>query len=243
MTNHSGARLLVAGCLSAILFATVPAYAEDNGFGVGNGGGGGAPISVPPPSSSMGSVAPASAAQAPASVAKGALMAPIIAVLDVDMVMGQSLAAKSVNAQREKWQKTYQGELSSQESSLNETRQKLASERASMKPEEFQDKARAFEQSASEFERKVMIRRRALDKASAIAMGQVERAMLETTAQVAGTHNVNVVLPRTQVILFADAMNISKEVIDALNKKLPKVDMPAPVLEGENGAADQKKKN
>ncbi|HVI53022.1 MAG TPA: OmpH family outer membrane protein [Candidatus Sulfotelmatobacter sp.] len=248
MTNHSGARLLVAGCLSAIFLASVPALAEDNGFGIGNGGGGGAPISVPPPSSGAAAPAAAAPSAAPASApapgaAKGvALTTPVIAVLDVDMVMGQSSAAKSVAAQREKWQQTYQSELSAQESTLRETRQKLDSERASMKPEEFQEKARAFEQSAGEFERKVIIRRRALDKSSAIAMGQVERAMIETSAQVAGSHNVNMVLPRSQVILFADSMNISKEVIDALNKKLAKVDMPAPVLESETGDKTEKKK-
>jgi|GEM_PF-1226112 len=246
MTNHSGARLLVAGCLSAILLASVPALAEDNGFGIGNGGGGGAPISVPPPASAgTGAAAPSAPAAAPATasapVKSGQMLAPVIGVVDADMVMGQSAAARSVAAQRDKWQQTYQGELSGQEASLRETRQKLDADRANMKPEEFQEKARAFEQSFGEFERKVLVRRRALEKSFAIAMGQVERAMFESTAQVAGAHGINMVLPRSQVMLFADNMNLTKDVIDVLNKKLPKVDMPTPQLESDAPAGDKKK--
>jgi len=169
------------------------------------------------------------------------MLAPVIAVVDVDVVMGNSLAAKSVAAQRDKWQQTYQNELAPQEKTLRETKQKLDADHQTMKPEDFQEKARAFEQSVGEFERKVVIRRRALEKSVAIAMGQVERAMYETTAQVAGAHGCNLVLPRTQVILFADNMNLSKEVVDALNRKLPKVDMPAPQLESDAPASPAKK--
>ena len=208
MMINSGARLFAAGCLSAILFAAAPSFAEDNGFGISNAGGA-APISVPPPSGGAMAPAPsAPVAAAPAAKGGGGLTAPVIAVIDVDMVMGQSQAAKSVAAQRDKWQQTYQGELAAQEKTLRETRQKLDADRASMKPEEFQEKARAFEQTVGEFERKVLVRRRALEKSFAIAMGQVERAMIESTAQVAGSRGANVVLPRTQVILFADNMNL-----------------------------------
>lgn len=242
MMINSGVRLIAAGCLSAILFAAAPSFAEDNGFGISNGGGA-APISVPPPSA--GAAAPAASAPvaaipAAASAKGGALPAPVIAVIDVDMVMGQSLAAKSVAAQRDKWQQTYQSELAAQEKTLRETRQKLDADRATMKPEEFQEKARAFEQSVGEFERKVLVRRRALEKSFAIAMGQVERTMIENSAQVAGSHGANIVLPRTQVMLFADSMNLTREVIEAINKKLPKVDMPTPQLEGEGSSADKK---
>ena len=243
MMINSGARLFAAGCLSAILFAAAPSFAEDNGFGISNAGGA-APISVPPPSGGAMAPAPsapvAAAPGVPAAKGGGGLTAPVIAVIDVDMVMGQSQAAKSVAAQRDKWQQTYQGELAAQEKTLRETRQKLDADRASMKPEEFQEKARAFEQTVGEFERKVLVRRRALEKSFAIAMGQVERAMIESTAQVAGSRGANVVLPRTQVILFADNMNLTREVIDSINKKLPKVDMPAPQLEGEGSSGDKK---
>lgn len=238
MMFNKGARFLAAGCLTVVLFATAPVLAEDNGFGIGNGGS--PSISAPPPPPADSKAAPAASA-----AAKGGqqMLVPVVAVVDVDSVMGTSQAAKSVAAQRDKWQQTYQNELSGQQKTLNDTKQKLDAERQTMKPEEFQEKARAFEQSVGEFERKVLVRRRALEKSVAIAMGQVERAMYEATAQVAGVHGVNLVLPRSQVILFADNMNLSKEVADAMNRKLSKVEMPAPQLESDAPAGGDAKKN
>ena len=55
------------------------------------------------------------------------------------------------------------------------------------------------------------------------------------------------VLPRTQVILFDDKMNITKDVVVAMDKKVPHVEFPAPKLEmeaapaaGQSGAAKKK---
>ncbi|OIQ90916.1 outer membrane protein (OmpH-like) [mine drainage metagenome] len=224
MVIRSRIGLLLAGCMTVALFAAPAAWAEDNGFGVGNSGEGAAPVALP----ASGSTAPA--APHGAAPAHG-ILSPVVGVVDVDYVMSHSEAAKSVAAQRQKWQKTYQTDLSKEDASLRATKQKLEQERASMSPEVFQGKARDFEQTVGEFQRKVMQRSRALDKSYAIAMSRVERTMVEVTAKVAGEHHINLVMPRSQVLLFADAMNISQEVVDGLNRKLPKVDMPAPKLE------------
>jgi hypothetical protein len=42
------------------------------------------------------------------------------------------------------------------------------------------------------------------------------------------------VLPRSQVVLFDDKMNLTKEIIAAMDKKLPHVDFPAPKVEVES---------
>ncbi len=232
MVIRSRIGLLLAGCMAAALFAAPAAWAEDNGFGVGNSGDGAAPVALPSSS------APSAPAASHGAAAHG-VISPVVGIVDVDFVMSHSEAARSVAMQRQKWQKSYQADLSKEDASLRATKQKLEQERASMSPEVFQGKARDFEQTVGEFQRKVMQRSRALDKSYAIAMSQVERTMVEVTAKVAGERHINLVMPRSQVLLFADAMNISKEVVDGLNRKLPKVDMPAPKLEPVKGPGAQ----
>lgn len=165
-----------------------------------------------------------------------ALGTPLIAVVDVDLVMQDSSAAKGVRAQIDKFQQSFQDEMSKAEAGLRAKQQELDGERKSLSPEVFAEKVRAFDASVADFQRKGLLRRRALDKSYGVAMGQVQDAMVDTIRNVATARKANVVLPRAQVILFDDGMNISKEVIEALNKRLPHVDVPAPKVESDGGA-------
>jgi len=171
------------------------------------------------------------------------LLAPMIAVVDVDQVMSESTAAKSVRGQMDKYQQAFQEEVSKDENSLRSRQQEIETQRKSLSQEAFADKVRHFDQSVAEFQRKALARRRALDKSFSQAMGQVQEAMISVTGQIASEKGVNVVLPRTQVLLFDEKMNISKEVTEALNKKLTSVEVSKPKVDVEEGAATGAQKN
>jgi len=244
MLMNSGARWLFAGCMSAALFAALPAAAEDNGFGVGNGGiaapAGAAPS--PAAAAAASTSAPVAAAPSPAPLpagkgaSNGQMIAPVVCIADLGAIMGTSSAAKNVATQRDGYAQSYQTELTKDEQALSDTKKKLDQERQGMSQDAFAEKAKAFEQSVGDFQRKVMIRRNALEKAFATGMAQIERGMVEAVGTAASAHGCNIVFPRSQVYMFADAMNISKEASDNLNRKLPKVDMPKPELDGGDGA-------
>ncbi len=191
--------------------------------------------------------APAFAQDAPAAgaAAGGAqAMAPVVAIVDVDAVMQECAASKGVRAQLAKYQQSYQDEVSREEQALRTTKQDLDQQRQKLSQDAFAEKARAFEQSIAEYERKVVARRRALDKSFSTSMATIEKTMLQVTADLASTKGANVVLPRAQVILFNEKMNITAEVVDAMNKKLPSVEFPTPHPEAEmgNGQPAGKKK-
>lgn len=172
---------------------------------------------------------------------------PVVVVVDVESVMQESSAAKGVIAQRDKYQEQFQGEISREEQSLRSTKQELDQQRQKMSPEAFAEKARAFDQKVAEFERKVVLRRRALDRSYVTAMGQVQENMLAAANELAQAKGANLVLPRSTVLFFDEKMNISKEILDALNKRLPSVEFPTPKLEeaaqgnGAPAAASKKK--
>lgn len=178
------------------------------------------------------------AAPAPAAT----ISAPVIAIIDVDQILQESMAAKGVRSQADKYQQTFQNEMSKEEATLRSTQQDLDQQRKTMSQDAFAEKARAFDASVADFQRKGLARRKAFDKSFNTAMGQVQQAMLEATQQVASHHGATVVLPRSQVVLFDDKMNITKEIIAAMDKKLSHVDFPAPKVEAEGVSTGSGKK-
>ena len=163
-----------------------------------------------------------------------AIPTPVIAIIDVDQILQETLAAKGVRAQADKYQQTFQSEMSKEEAALRTTQQDIDQQRKTLSQDAFAEKARAFDANVAEFQRKGLARRRAFDKSFNTAMSQVQQGMLEATQQVATNHGATMVLPRSQVVLFDDKMNLTKEIIAAMDKKLPHVDFPAPKVEVES---------
>jgi len=171
--------------------------------------------------------------------------APIIGVVDVDEIQQESAAAKAVRVQAAKYRQDFQSQGSAEEAALRAQQQAIEQERKSLSPQELADKARAFDASVAEYQRRELARRRAFEKSFNIAMTKVQQAMFEATREVAMAHGANVILPRGQVLLFDDKMNMTKEIIALMDKALPSVEFPPPVVEGDTAppAAPPKKKN
>lgn len=168
--------------------------------------------------------------------------APAIAVVDVDGVLQQSTAAKSARTQIERFQQNFRDEVSREEAALRNRQQELQKASKTLTPEQMAEKARDFDASVAEFRRKAELRSRALDKAFGTAMSQINDSMIEVVRAAASVHGANLVLPRTQVMLYDESINITREVADGLNQKLPNVTVPAPRIEDPAAPAASSKK-
>ena len=176
--------------------------------------------------------------------------APIIGIVDIDEIQRESLASKALLVQLNKYRQEFQQETAAEDSALRATQQEIEQQRKTMTPQALTEKARAFDLSVAEFQRKGQARRQALEKSFNLAMGKVQQAMYEATRKVATEHGANIILPRGQVLLFDDKMNMTKEIVALMDKALPTVDFPAPQLEPDAGqqpppaqATPPKKKN
>jgi hypothetical protein len=68
-------------------------------------------------------------------------------------------------------------------------------------------------------------------------MSKVQKAMIDATGKAAQAHGANVILPRGQVVLFDDKMNLTKEIVALMDKELPTVDFPPPQLDADPAQA------
>lgn len=157
--------------------------------------------------------------------------APVIAVVDLQAVMREAKAPQGVIGYRNKLDTQYQQEFAAEEKKLAETDQDLARQRSVLSPEAFGEKLRAFQAQANDFAQRAQTRKRNLERAFGIAMGQVAQGVNKVIAQIATEKGYNLVLPRQQVEFFDLRLDITKEVIERTNATVKEVNFPDPTKE------------
>jgi outer membrane protein len=149
--------------------------------------------------------------------------APSIAVMDVQGILRESAAAKSIRPQAQKLRADFQKDVRRQQDELRKAEQTLAQQRSILSPEAFAKKRRDFETRARQAQRDVQARKQTLEKAFGGAMGKVRRALIIVAQELAKKHKINIVLPKSVVFLSLKNLDLSKQALIMLDKKLPSV--------------------
>lgn len=151
-----------------------------------------------------------------------------VAVVDVQRVMRDSAAAKSIQGQIEKMRASYQQEITKQENELRNAEQELNRQRTLVSPEAFNERRRQFEQKVGSLQRDVQSRKRALDTSYTSAVRTIENSLREIMEQLVNERRLNLVLIKSQTIYNAPELEMTDEVMKRLNAKLPSVKVPPP---------------
>ncbi len=146
-----------------------------------------------------------------------------IAVLNIQQIMQESLAAKSVKAVLEGQQKSFQAEMTSKEQSLQAKEKELAGQRSVLAPEEFEKKVKDFRTQATAAQREVQTKKAKLDKAFAEALADIQKEVVGIVSEQAKEKGYDAVMPTSQLLYAAPALDITAEVLSQLNQRLPKV--------------------
>lgn len=171
------------------------------------------------------------AAQNAAAPAK--IPAPVIAVIDVQGALQQSVAAKGAREQRDRYLQTFQVQQEATRKALKDEEADVVKQRAGLPPEQWQAKARAFEQRVFEFNQRFQKTNQAVEKSFRIAMGELSQALAQVADEVANEMGANLVLPKSQIFLHDPRMEITPLVLERLNRKHTSVTFPAPEIEGQ----------
>ncbi|MBR9970629.1 OmpH family outer membrane protein [Magnetospirillum sulfuroxidans] len=161
----------------------------------------------------------------------GANTPTVIVVVDANRIQRESLAGKAVVAERERYQQTFNNEFETARKQLQVSEKELAQQRTSLPAEVFQEKVRALNSRVAEFQRQYQGAVRALDKSSAAASNELQKAVVAVTSEVASEQGVGLVLHKQHVFLHDERMDITNTVIERLNKRLSSVPFPVPDVE------------
>ena len=148
-----------------------------------------------------------------------------IAVVNIQQVMKDSTAAKSVREQLEAKQKAFQSEITKKEESLQNEDKELAKQQKVLSKEAFAEKAKAFRAKATEVQKEVQSKKALLDAAFERSLGDIQKSVNEVIAELAKEKGFKLAVPTSQILYSDSDMDISADVLKRLNKKLPKVDV------------------
>jgi outer membrane protein len=181
-------------------------------FGLGNA------VAQQPKTPPAAAPAPPPATPAPPLPAAQNLM---VMVVDVQALLQETKAAKMVRAQIEQKRSEYAKEISQQEEMLRGERDVLQRQQASLSPEALNKKGREFQQKVNELDRSVQAKRQALEKSNNDALSKIQQQMLKIIADIAKQRKANLVLQRTELVLFDRSFDVTDEVMQKLDEQMP----------------------
>lgn len=151
-----------------------------------------------------------------------------IVVIDIALVVRDSAAARNMRTQIERQQATLRAEDEKTDKDLRTAEQELVQQRTILAPEAFNQRRRDFERRVAEAQQAAQSRRRDIEEAFATAQRRIEGAMNEIVIEIAKENDYRVVLPRAVVVASHDQVDITDEILQRLNRKLPSVSIAVP---------------
>ncbi|MFY9287925.1 MAG: OmpH family outer membrane protein [Alphaproteobacteria bacterium] len=151
------------------------------------------------------------------------IIAPSIAVIDVQRILEESLSAKSVQKQLEIRRAKFQTEIEVEENGLRQAEQELSKQRSKLAAAVYADREQQLRQRFLTVERHVQSRRKVLDQAFTDSMNTVRTALLDIASTMARDRGVNLVLVKQQTLWVDKPLDITDDLLKRLNAKLPEV--------------------
>jgi outer membrane protein len=162
----------------------------------------------------------------PAGAQQQPLPPTVAAVIDYQRILRDARAARAIRDQVESRRQLFQEEIAREEQRLYEADRALAAERGSLSPEAFDAKRATFEGEVAEVQRMAQERRRQLDQVAAASLNEVRSAMLQVVGEFADARGFNLVLPSSGLLLFSPRIDLTADVLQRLDAKLPNIKVP-----------------
>ena len=151
-----------------------------------------------------------------------------IGVIDINMIIRDASAFKSIREQIGKYRKVFQAEIQKEEEALRSANEELTRQRTLLSSEAFAQKRRDFEKRVAGVQRLVQQRKQNLDRAQGAAMEKIQKSLQEIVTAFAMEQDLSLVVRKDQTILTSKALLITKVVLDRLNSAMPTIKVAPP---------------
>lgn len=146
-----------------------------------------------------------------------------IGVVDFNVVLQKTSAAKSIKDQLEKKREAFTSTLASEQKDLQSAENELLKKRSTLSKEEFEKERQAFEKDIINVDSKLKDMRRQLDESMARAMGELRAESTKIIAEIAKEKELEMVLSQDAVVLAEKSMNITDLVVERMNKQVKNI--------------------
>ena len=146
-----------------------------------------------------------------------------IAIVDLNLILSESKAAKDATKQFEIIQKNTEEEIIKSDKEMLEERNKLIEQQSVIAPEAFELKAKDYEKKLQNYQSEKQNKLRSLEGVLQNARNNILENVKPILEELSKELGVTVILEKNSVLLSATNMDITDDVIKKLNKELPKI--------------------
>lgn len=173
---------------------------------------------------------PAAAPAAAGPAAAGpALAPPTIAVVDMQRVLVESAAGKSIQSQLDAERRKIRDQVTRMQDDLKNAQNQYIRTRSVMAPEAAKEQEQNLQRKQADAQRILQERQEAFQRGESDAVNVVADNMRDIVQQMAAERRIGMVVNKQAVISMADKnMDITDDVVQRLNTKLPSVTVTIP---------------
>ena len=143
-----------------------------------------------------------------------------IAVVDVDRILQDAKAAKSLQKKRNKAREEFLSELSQKEQELREKSKVLFEKRKELSEEDFVKERQKYEAELLDVRKLTQEKKRAFEEASTMSLLELRDTLTEVVQGIAKEEGYDLVISSRDVIVGENALNITNEALKRLNDKV-----------------------
>ena len=151
--------------------------------------------------------------------------APKIAIVDMQAILREALSAKSAREQMDAIARQEQALLAEEEKKLRARDQALQQERALLTAELFAQRQRELQTDVANLQRRSRNLRLTLDQGFKRTMDQIQLVLFDELRKLSGELDLNLILPRSQIVIAVDDFDITKPALERLDKRLPSIEL------------------
>jgi len=154
-----------------------------------------------------------------------------IAVVNMQAIVGESLAAVKVKEYIEAKKIEFSTELQKEEEALKAMQEELSTQRSILPPDEFAELEGNFRKRVENLQKMVAEKNQVLEKILTKSVQIIQNEAIKIITDIGKEKGLALTLDTSTVVIAANSINISRSVIDLLNINLPALDMDKIMLD------------
>ncbi|SVB43171.1 uncharacterized protein METZ01_LOCUS196025 [marine metagenome] len=149
-----------------------------------------------------------------------------LGVVDLNEITRKSLMSKDIARQIDSKRRAFRDEIKNEEEKLRSDNDELQKQRVLLSPQALGDKFRALQQRQTALQRKVQQRNQEFIRLRSFATREFEKERAKAVLDVTKKHQFTLVIRRREVVVRADFLDITGLVLETLNKRISKFNIP-----------------
>jgi len=149
----------------------------------------------------------------------------LIAFIDMNKIMNESTAGKSITSQLEKLHKKNIDYFTKEEKKLKEKESSIISQKNVLSKDEFEKKIISLRDEANSYRSKRTELIDSLTKKRVNATNDLIKAVHPILLEYSTTNSISIVIQKKNIIIGKNELDITNDIMSILNKKIKKVDL------------------